>query len=142
MKKTFKDQVRKDHTDLGIAIMWSLALITGCVAGGKTAQAQQYTKAWNFVAQNRASIAALINQVEEQESTGTAGVGFAGYDNLVCGGDGESGATGNSTCIILNNATGNIEIGQDSTGDQTATSSTSEDIAIESDLEEALSSMN
>lgn len=83
------------------------------------AQAQMMQQPWSFTPQNRASIAALMQQTERPAALAAP----ASSDTLICGGGtGESSATANSTCIILNNATGQIELGQDSTGDQSASS--------------------
>ncbi|PIR08465.1 hypothetical protein COV53_02840 [Candidatus Gottesmanbacteria bacterium CG11_big_fil_rev_8_21_14_0_20_37_11] len=90
----------------------------------RPAQAQMNNEAWGFKQQNRASIAALMQQVENKDSNNGAVTGaYAGYDQLVCGGDGQSSATGNSTCIIMNNSDGAIQIGQDAQGSQDATTS-------------------
>jgi hypothetical protein len=79
------------------------------------AQAQMATQPWAFQPQNRASIAALMRQVESPSPVATTTV-----TNMVCGSDGESSARGNSTCVILHNALGDIDVGQESNGDQTA----------------------
>lgn len=84
--------------------------------------AQMANNPWSFQQQNRASVAALMRQAENGNS-GNGSVQLA-PTNLICGSDGKSSASGNSTCVILNNSTGQIEIGQDSEGDQAATSST------------------
>lgn len=131
----------KEHKDLILMVLWLLALLTGCIYGSRAADAQQFNQAWGFTAQNRASIAALMKQMDNEEKNADSQVGilggYSGSDNLICGGDGESEATGNSTCIILNNATGNIEIDQDSEGGQTATSTTEEN-----DLTDVLSTLS
>lgn len=80
---------------------------------------------WSFSSQNRASIAALIKQVEDKPSS-QSGYGYAGVTTMICGGDSSPAAKGNASCILLNNSTGTIEIGQDSEGDQTATSDVTE----------------
>ena len=82
----------------------------------------QLDEPWGFSGQNRASIAALIKQVEDGSNSGTVVSGTSGnIVNLVCGADASSSATGNSSCIILNNSDADINLGQDSEGDQTAT---------------------
>ncbi|MCB1682134.1 MAG: hypothetical protein KDI65_09385 [Alphaproteobacteria bacterium] len=88
------------------------------------AYAQMSEQPWSFSPQNRASIAALIHSVEDgNNSGGTISGGSGGIVNLVCGKDGDTSATANNTCIILNNSEGaSVDILQDSTGDQTATS--------------------
>ncbi len=110
------------------AIIWAITLMVGFFLSGHAANAQQFNQAWGFTTQNRASIAALMQQVEKSEGTGNAVASGGGYDSLVCGGDGMSSATGNSTCIILNNSDGSIQVGQDSQGNQE--SSNTEDTTI------------
>ncbi len=85
----------------------------------ESASAQQAmgNQPWNFTAQNRAGIAALMEQ--QKNGSGTGGVASA---NACGGGGGTSTATSNYTCIILNNSTASIGSDQDSDGDQTATS--------------------
>ncbi len=120
----------------------SLLLCNFCLSG--TASAQQFNQSWQFKAQNRASIAALIKQVEQEDEAGEGTVTQVpvGYDNLICGGgDGQSAATGNSTCIILNNSTGAIEIGQDANGSQTANNEASQEMNIDDELGDTLSSL-
>ena len=90
--------------------------------------AQMNGNPWGFKTQNRASIAALMKQVEN-ENTGSTVVSTtpASITTLVCGGDsGGSSATGNASCIILNNSDGSIKIGQDASGDQDANNDVSE----------------
>jgi hypothetical protein len=80
---------------------------------------------WGFSAQNRASIAALIRQVEGEGSSNTGFVSAAPTEitNLICGSDGSSSAKGTGSCIILNNASAVIDLLQDSDGDTTASTS-------------------
>lgn len=102
------------------ASMLTLILLLGFAA---PAQAEGFNNnAWGFSPQNRASIASLMKQVEGG-SSGVSGTSSGGSTTLICG-DGASTAKGNASCIILNNSTGNIEIGQDSQGNQTASSET------------------
>ncbi len=126
-----------------IIILWVMALFIGLFFGSAAANAQMSSEPWGFTAQNRASIAALIRQVEDSgngSSTATAlQAGSSSFDTLVCGGDGTSAATGNSTCIILNNATGAIEIGQDALGNQDADNTESTTV---SGLEEVLADLS
>lgn len=76
---------------------------------------------WDFTPQNRAGIAALI----EQKAAGTIGGGGNGTGGGGCGGNaGNSTATGNYTCIIINDSTAAIEILQKELGDQTANTQT------------------
>ncbi len=90
--------------------------------------AQLFNNAWSFSGQNRASIAALMKQVEGSANSGGVTSG-AGATTPICGdagggadggAAGASSATGNSSCIIMNNSTGDIVIEQDSQGDQTS----------------------
>ena len=74
---------------------------------------------WSFTATNRASLAVAMKQLKDAD----AGTGLIAPQTFVCGG-GSSAATGNSSCIILNNSTGLIEGDQDSAGDQDAVSTT------------------
>src|SRR5262245_21985012 len=91
------------------------ALCSLAFAGPASAQQAMGDSPWNFTAQNRAGIAALIQQ---QNGEGSSGVASAN----ACGGSGgTSTATSNYTCIILNNSTASIGSDQDSAGDQTAT---------------------
>lgn len=96
------------------------------------AHAQMSNNPWGFQPQNRASVAALIRQVENGKDGASAVTAIAAtpsYTNLVCGSESKSSASGNTTCIILNNADGNISVGQDSQGDPTAISSPPEDVS-------------
>jgi hypothetical protein len=76
---------------------------------------------WDFTQQNRAGIAALI----EQQKNGTIGGGTGTGSGGGCGGNaGNSTATGNYTCIIINESQAAIEILQKEFGDQTANAQT------------------
>jgi hypothetical protein len=85
--------------------------------------------AWSPQQTSRASIAALIRQEEKGEKSGLAafGTGNSNVTQLICGsnsGEGKStsaNAQANSSCIIMNNSNGVVEIDQASDGDQTAT---------------------
>lgn len=87
-------------------------------------QAQMNAKPWGFTPQNRASIASLMRQAEQQPSN-NGGAGSVSADTIVCGAGDETAAKGNSTCIIMNNANGAIDVGQDSNGEQTANNTSS-----------------
>lgn len=88
-------------------------------------------KAWSPETANRASIAALIRQAENGDGGGSAiiGTGSSNVTQLICGsnsGEGagaSSNAQANSSCIILNNSDGALNIDQDSDGDQNADTS-------------------
>ena len=132
--------VWQENLDIPVILLWAVAVAAGLFFGSRVANAQQYNQAWGFTTQNRASIAALMQQVEGNGANTAAAQG--GFDTLVCGGDGASSATGNSTCIILNNATGNVEIGQDTEGNQDATNTATEKTLPNSDLGKTLASLN
>lgn len=126
-----RERLYKDQSDgkrmIADVLLWFTALSLGLFFGSTCANAQMTKEPWGFQQQNRASIAALMQQVENRNNTtAVASTGYAGYDQLVCGGGGsgggESTATANSTCIILNNSDGSIQIGQDAQGNQDASS--------------------
>lgn len=105
--------------------------------------AQMAKEAWSFNTQNRASIAALMKQVDDSDRQSTQTTA-SGSTTLVCGGgssDSNSSAMGNSSCIILNNSSGNIELGQDSTGDQNASSDSDVTTNLET-TDEVLNALN
>ncbi len=106
------------------------------------AQAQGLNNnSWSPQATSRASIAALIYQVEKEGSSGNSATAFAGSGSvtqLICGdstnGDSptSSNAQANSSCIILNNSDGaNIDIGQDSVGDQDSNAESTSTVNVE-----------
>lgn len=101
---------------------------------------QDRNQAWQFTRQNRASIAALIRDVEKPDNAVSQVSGNAGYTNLVCGKDGQASASGNTTCVILNNSHGAIQVGQDSQGNQSATSQN--EVAPPSGADEILATLN
>ena len=116
--------------------MRRIALFAAVALGGllllvliDAASAQQAmgNQPWNFTAQNRAGIAALIEQQADGE--GNSGVASAN----ACGGGGTTTATSNYTCIILNNSNATIGSDQDSLGDQTATSDTETSVSSPGD---------
>lgn len=120
---------KNTQPDAFIMALWFASLLIGILLGGQqSAQAQMVNEPWGFQQQNRASIAALMRQTEEGDGAGVVAAPGS-YDSLVCGSDGASSAKGNAICIIMNNSDGAIEIGQDSQGDQEATST--ENTAIE-----------
>lgn len=99
-------------TSAALAVVFFTGLAT-------SASAQMSHQPWTFSQQNRASIAALMQQTEHPEASTAVSPG----DTLICGGGtGQSSATANSTCIILSQATGDIQLGQDSQGSQTSSS--------------------
>lgn len=121
---------------------WVLVLLAITFLCSTAAHAQMNNQQWGFKPQNRASIAALMRQVEESENANAAQSASSDVDTLVCGGGGgSSSATANSTCIILNNSTAGLNVGQDSQGSQGAQSgeaSGEEAPSIADDILEAL----
>lgn len=119
------------QTNMSITIMIKYLSFLGIllVALSNSAHAQQpLMDSWQFQQQNRASIASLIRQVEVDSSNGVVAAQAASVTNLVCGGDGQSSARANATCIILNNAVGDVSLDQFADGDQSASSSVSSSI--------------
>lgn len=112
----------RSHTPRRTGFLSAIGLAGIVLVTATPASAQMANNPWSFQQQNRASVAALMRQVE-REKINNGSVQLA-PTSLICGSDGKSSASGNSTCVILNNSTGQIEIGQDSKGDQAATSST------------------
>jgi hypothetical protein len=135
MRYDNKALLQSEKKDSAIIILWTVCLLAGLLLGSLTANAQQVNEAWSFTPQNRASIAALMQQVEGRKAANAGTAQSAGITNLICGSDGKSSATGNSTCVIMSNADGNINVGQDSNGDQDANNTAS-------DLGEVLSSLS
>jgi|GEM_PF-1085221 len=131
-----KQPIIKDVALCGIAI------ILFCVFAAD-ANAQMNESPWGFKNQNRASIAALIRQVEDEDSSSTSTSG--GVTQLICGGDSaDASSAGNSTCIILNNSDGIITLDQDNTGDQNSESEATETTNVEETIyvDEVLSTLN
>lgn len=99
-----------------------------------TASAQMFDKPWSATPRDRAGIAVIMKQAEsglydrrDQKGSG-GGVPSLTYNTttLVCAGSGgEATSTANSSCLILNNATGAIDVGQGADGNQGASSSNS-----------------
>ncbi|MGB3810610.1 MAG: hypothetical protein WA943_10975 [Parvibaculum sp.] len=117
---------------IGLAAL-SAATLTPAIA---FAQAGQNSEAWGFPAMDGMTMAVIQRQAEQSTS---ATVGGNSGTTLVCGGgSGGSAATSNSTCVILSNSTGQIDVGQASHGDQSASTSTSSQT---NNLSDALSSL-
>jgi hypothetical protein len=96
-----------------------LACLGGALIALSTAASAQQAmgnQPWNFTPQNRAGIAALIQQQQNGNNNTGSAAAFA------CGGGGTATATANYTCIILNDSYASINAGQTSAGSQTATS--------------------
>jgi hypothetical protein len=96
-----------------------------CLLAG-TAAAQMYEKPYAPAARDRAGLAVYMKNLDESRrsnSVTSSGAGDATY--LVCGGSGgQSTATANSSCIILNNSDAQLGIGQGSDGNQNANAAT------------------
>ncbi|NIA71785.1 hypothetical protein HBA54_24625 [Pelagibius litoralis] len=88
------------------------------------ASAQMNEQPWGFSARSGGSMAIFMKQVDAGLLDGNSGSGSAAVSGtttyLVCGGEGSAGARGNSSCIILNNSDGALNLGQEAVGDQTA----------------------
>ena len=135
------------------ALTTNMALKTAILASAlivalplQSAFGQMFQKPWAATAQNRAQIAVIMKQAESGLLNGTnsttASTSGSSLTQLVCGGGGgQSEATANSACIILNNSNGDINTGQDSTGDQTANAST-QTTTNNSDLSDALENIS
>ena len=111
-------------------VFYSVAAFSVCTFCVE-ANAQLNDSPWGFSSQNRASIAALIQQVENADDNTSASAATS-VTTLVCGGDSaDSSAAGNSTCIILNNSDGLITLNQENMGNQDANSESSETTNVE-----------
>ncbi|MBX6322673.1 MAG: hypothetical protein IRY94_12655 [Rhodospirillaceae bacterium] len=104
----------------GLALAW-IALSPA----PSSAQSGQFDEPWRFGTTNRSAIAVYMRQREDQlDGLGSGGSAGGTGQTYVCGsaGNGSStaGATGNSTCIILNNSDGQVTVTQDSSGNQSA----------------------
>ena len=141
----FVQKIEDIHRKKVLPVMASLLVLFFSVP----ASAQQIgTSGWSPSAQNRASIASMIYQVENASSgaaSNTATASGEGVTQLVCGGGDEGAARGNSTCIILNNSMGNVALDQLSEGNQTASSN--EEVSInegpdENSVDEVLDALN
>jgi hypothetical protein len=67
-----------------------------------------------------------MHSIEQGGGGGSGAGGPASSQTVLVCGEGEGGAsasTANSSCLILNNVTGSISVGQDNLGDQSATNS-------------------
>jgi hypothetical protein len=114
------------HASILTALAVSAAVAWSTLSPAPASAEAQFNSPWAFSQTNRASIAVYMRQREDQKDLLSAGAGGTGStaQTFVCGSAGEpkSGASalGNSTCIILNNADGQVTIDQDSLGDQGA----------------------
>lgn len=100
----------------------TMAIIAAMLAGAMPAAeaaAQMFDRPWTFQNYNRGQMAIAMRQFDEAGAA--SGTGEA--TTIVCGG-GSSTATANNTCIIMNNATGEIltdQTSDNSTQDATST---------------------
>ena len=97
--------------------------IACAMCAAQIAAAQQINRPWNFTQQNRAQMAIATKQLKDARSRLWTSTQALGATTIVCGG-GASTATANNTCIVLNNATGDIvtdQISDDSNQDATST---------------------
>ncbi len=135
--------ILKEKHVLYVLIVLAMFFTIAYLFSVQDAHGQQFQEPWGFSPQNRASIAALMEQVENRNSntvaTTASTVPAQSITQLVCGSDGASSAKGNSTCIILNDAAGAVDIGQTSAGDQSASSDTEQ--TVTSDADEVLDAL-
>jgi hypothetical protein len=126
---------------LARAILPGGLAIAGMFGGMASCFAQQFDQPWSFSQQNRAQLAVTMKQLKGGFGQSGSSAGSATLTTIVCGG-GAATSTANNTCIILNNATGQIETGQDSAGNQSATNSTETTISGNSDADEVLNALS
>lgn len=135
---------------LPTALMVLTAAAFGLALAGE-ASAQMFERPWSFKSRDRASLAVVMKQVEEgmfsrrseNSAAGNGGAvgGFNSSTLLLCGGSGgDASATANSSCIILNNATGDLTIGQDAVGDQGASAASETNTTVAEKVEQILDS--
>lgn len=97
----------------------------GLILWGSGAHAQMFEDPYSNRNVDRAGMAIFMKQLDmglfNRNSSSVSGSGSGG-EILLCGGpDSNSAATANSSCIIIGDgATGVIDLGQQSDGDQTA----------------------
>lgn len=127
---------------------YGFAVVASFIFAISTAHAQgQNNNAWAPQTSNRAAIASLIRQVEQEGSNANSGaLGYAGSSvtQLICGsnsGEGTEGssanAQANSSCIILNNSDGALNINQDSDGEQSADANSTDTVNVDETINEA-----
>lgn len=127
------------------------AIIAAAAGGVLTAFIPQVVSAqmmdsYRFQARDRASIAFGMREVENRQTpqqvtgAGGGGGGAGSLTQLVCGsGEGGStaaGSTANSSCLILNNVTGSVGVGQDSAGDQNANANSQSPSSVSETIED------
>ena len=117
---------------------YSVATLSFSVFASGSANAQMNEDPWTFTNQNRASIASLIKSVEDADSSNASEIVSTGttVTQLVCGGDSANASgAGNSTCIILNNSEGFIDLYQDNLGDISANSESDGDDVVDEEID-------
>lgn len=129
------------------ALIVATAITTAFVNAPASAQGLN-NNAWAPQDSNRAAIASLIRQVERDDkaSSNFGALGYAGSSvtQLICGSNSGEGtgasasAQANSSCIILNNSDGALNIDQDSDGEQTADANSTET----NNIDEAINGSN
>ncbi len=102
------------------SLMAAAAAGIGLIAS--TASAQMFEQPRQFKQRDGAGLAVFMRSLSGTNTSATAG---GDSTILVCGGSGgQSTATANSSCIILNNSDASALIGQESDGDQGADANT------------------
>lgn len=98
------------------SLMAAAAAGISLIAGA--ASAQMFEQPRQFKQRDGAGLAVFMRSLQGTNTSATAG---GDSTILVCGGSGgQSTATANSSCIILNNSDASALIGQESDGDQDA----------------------
>ena len=130
------------------SMLAALAVSTAVAAISLPASAQMFEQAYNPGFRDGLGTAIVMKQVEEgmfSGNQGTVSSGSSSTEILLCGGDGSegsnAGSTANSSCIILgDNTNANIDLGQDSLGDQNSSSDTG--TSTSGNLSDALESLS
>lgn len=129
------------------AVAIALVGAAGLQLAGTAVAYAQMMESYRFQSRDRASIAFAMRQVENESNSnsnsGLVSQSPAAQTVLVCGeggggGDTASSSTANSTCLILNNSTGQVSVGQDNLGNQdsNANTETTQNNSLSDTLEE------
>jgi hypothetical protein len=114
----------KQARSLRIASL-TVAAAAGVCLFADTAVAQLFEKPYAPQARDRAGLAVYMKNLQESRRNAASSELGGSATYLVCGGSGgQSTATANSSCIILNNSDAQLGIGQGSKGDQDANAAT------------------
>ena len=114
----------KQARSLRIASLTVAAAAGACLLAGAAA-AQMYEKPYAPQARDRAGLAVYMKNLKEARRNDVLSNGGGDATYLVCGGSGgQSTATANSSCVILNNSDAQLGVGQGSKGDQDANAAT------------------